>query len=446
VLGGTPGLAAALEESERLWVVGQHAFDDGLYSLARRVFDRLIERYPADPRVPEANLLVGKARFAQKAYQPAVDAFRRARTAIVVPGRPGEAAFWEGEALFRLDRFAEAREAYDRVLTETPSSPFAPDALYGRGWTNRELKNPEQAAEDLRRFVTDYPDNPSAASATYYLALSLMDLKRAAEAVPLLRPFATKYPGHKLVPAARYALGEALIDSGEGKDGLAELREFVASYPNHELTPQARKLIVDGVIQGGSKEDLTDEYKRLTNQSATTPEALYDAAAVATRLGRTEDAEASWARLRKEFPGHPLAMRAALDLAQTRLAKMPRDAIGLAQVATKSDDEATRSEAFLIRGEAELKLKRHAAAFQSFQSALAGSGLEPALRFRAMAGSGLAQEEQQKWADAARFYDEVAAKSPDKTLRAWAKERRAAVGPKLKPSEGKAAPKSSAVK
>jgi len=446
ILAGTVGTAVALDEPERLWLVGQHSFEDGLYSLTRKVLDRLLERYPADPRIPEATLLVGKARFLQKAYQPAVDAFRRARTAATPPGRPGEAAFWEGEALFRLDRFAEARDAYDRVLTDTPASPFAADALYGRGWSSRELKRPDEAIADFRRLLDDYPDQPTAPSATYYLARSLLDLKRAPEAVPLLRPFATKYPGHKLVPNARYALSEALIETGETSEGLAGLREFVAAYPTNELTPQARKLIADGVLQGGSKADLADKYKKLMNQSPSTPEGLYDAAQMATRLGRSQDAEAALARLRKEFPDHALAMRATLDLAQAHLSKTPRDSIGLAQAATKSDDDAIRAEGFLIRGEAELRLKRHAAAFQSFQSALAGPGLESGLRFRAMAGSGLAQEEQQKWAEAARYYDEVAAKSPDKTLRAWAKERRAAVGSRLKAPEGKAAPKSSAVK
>jgi len=80
-------------------------------------------------------------------------------------------------------------------------------------------------------------------------------------------------------------------------------------------------------------------------------------------------------------------------------------------------------------------------------------GLEPALHYRALAGSGLALEDQQKWAQAARYYDEVAAKSPDKTLRAWAKERRAAISAKLNPAEpkpkpsgeGKTPPKSSSV-
>ncbi len=103
-----------------------------------------------------------------------------------------------------------------------------------------------------------------------------------------------------------------------------------------------------------------------------------------------------------------------------------------------------RGEGLLLLGESELRLKRYPAALQAFQSALQGGELESGLRFRALAGSGLALEEQQKWAQAARYYDEVAAGSPDKTLRAWAKERRAAVAGKLKPApDGKAAPKSS---
>jgi hypothetical protein len=49
------------------------------------------------------------------------------------------------------------------------------------------------------------------------------------------------------------------------------------------------------------------------------------------------------------------------------------------------------------------------------------------MRYRALAGAGLAHEEQRQYKQAARFYEEVAAKSPDKTLASWAKERLAAV-------------------
>jgi tetratricopeptide (TPR) repeat protein len=204
----------------------------------------------------------------------------------------------------------------------------------------------------------------------------------------------------------------------------------------------------DTVLRKGSKADLAEEYKHLLAESPPTPEALYDAGVIASRLGRARDAETVWTRLRKEFPDHALGSRAALDLAQAAFSRNAfKDSAALAQAASKSGDDAVRAEGFLLLGESELRLKRYGPALQAFQSGIEIPELEPALRFRALAGSGLALEEQQKWAQAARYYDEVAAKSPDKTLRAWAKERRAAIAAKLKPApDGKAAPKSSAVR
>jgi hypothetical protein len=89
-----------------------------------------------------------------------------------------------------------------------------------------------------------------------------------------------------------------------------------------------------------------------------------------------------------------------------------------------------------------LKLKRPGPAHQAFQAAVEAAGAQDsATRFRALAGSGLALEEQGKLADSLRYYDQVAADAPDKELRAWAKARRAAVAAQLKPVATKPAPK-----
>jgi len=76
----------------------------------------------------------------------------------------------------------------------------------------------------------------------------------------------------------------------------------------------------------------------------------------------------------------------------------------------------------------------------AFKSAADAGAIEPAMRYRALAGTGLAYEEQRQWGQAARYYDEVASKSPDKTLSAWAKERLAAVNANLKSGAGDARP------
>jgi TolA-binding protein len=442
---GSPAVAVAAEESDRLWTVGQQAFQDKLYPLAGRMLDRLIVRYPADPRVPEATLMLGKVRFFGKDYPAALESFRQAQKSSPVPGQPGEARFWVAETLFRMDRYPDALDAYDRVLTDTPASPFAADALYGRAWSNRQLKRRDQAVVDFRRLLAEHPELPVAGSATFYLARTLMDLKRPDEAATLLQSFPSKYPGHPLTVPARYWFAQALLDSGRTSEGLTEMRAFIAANPDHELSARARRQVSEAVLRQGNKSELAEEYKRLIAQSPATADSLYSAGVMASRLGRIRDAETAWARVRKEFPDHPLAARAALDLGQAAFSRgAVKEAVTLAQAASKSKDDAVRGESLLLVGEGELKLKRYPAALQAFQAALGRDGLEPALRFRALAGSGLALEEQHKWAQAARYYDEVADKSPDKTLRAWAKERRAAIAPKLKPApEGKPAPRGS---
>src|SRR2546425_13377474 len=72
--------ALALDEAERLWLVGEQASADGLHPLARRVLERFIAEYPNDPRLPSAVLLVGRARLALGDTDLALEAFPRFRT------------------------------------------------------------------------------------------------------------------------------------------------------------------------------------------------------------------------------------------------------------------------------------------------------------------------------------------------------------------------------
>ena len=85
----SPPAAHALDDAERLWTVGARAFEDGLYDLSIRMLDRLVDRFPTDPHVGEASLLIGQARLSQKGFQPALDAFRRAQGVTPPPGQPG---------------------------------------------------------------------------------------------------------------------------------------------------------------------------------------------------------------------------------------------------------------------------------------------------------------------------------------------------------------------
>jgi len=423
--------ARALDEPERLRLVGGRAFADGLYPLARRVLERFVAEYPNDPHAGSALFLLGRARFALGDTESALEAFRRAQAAIS-PAEALEAKFWEAETLFRLRRFPEARVAYDAVVKTDAAAPRAPEALYGLAWSDLELGRPETAIAELRELLARWPDHALVPSATLHLARTLAEQKRFGDALPFLEGFATKYPNHKQLPDAQYLLGWARVKSGDTKAGLADLRAFVAAAPNHELAPAARRMITETITRHGDRSELGAAYKTLMDETPPTPEGLYDAGSIAGRLARPSDQVAAWRRLRKEFPDHPLATRAALDLANAAFKRKDwKDAAAQAQAAAQSGDGGVRAEALLLAGESEVKLGRYGAAAKAFEAVGGVKDVEAGVRYRALAGLGLAREQLKDLRGALTAYESVVRGSPDATLRDWARERAQSVKSQL---------------
>ena len=219
--------------------------------------------------------------------------------------------------------------------------------------------------------------------------------QRTGEALSLLADFPKKYPSSPLVADAQFWSGWIKTTSGTDPSvGVAELEAFVAAHPNHPQTATARRLIPQALARSSDKADQLKAYKALMEQSPPAAEALYSAAEVAGRLDRPRDREAAWKRLSTDFPDHPLTLKLALDFGSAAFKqKSWKSAATYATQATKSDDGAVRSEAWLLLGESELKQKRYAEAAKAFETVGTVSEVETGVRFRALAGLGLARED-----------------------------------------------------
>jgi len=143
--------ALALDEADRLWLVGERAFADGLYPVARRALDRFVVEYPSDTRIAPALLLLGRSRLALGEPDKALDAFRRLRPIATLPAQQVEGRFWEAESLYRLKQYAAARAAYDDVLGKDAASPLAPEALLQI--VADDLNMPADVVEGLRAIM-----------------------------------------------------------------------------------------------------------------------------------------------------------------------------------------------------------------------------------------------------------------------------------------------------
>jgi len=375
-----PLRAAAIDEAERLWMVGERAVAEDLPLLAARVLERFVQQYPQDARVGAAFLLLGKARLALGQPDAALKAIARAQTFQPPPGAPHEVRLWQGEALFRLKRYAEAKAAYTDVLRAASGSALAADALYGVGWVELETKRPEAAAAAFAELLAKWRDHALAPAAALAHARTLIELKRYPDAVGRLVAFPTTYAGSPLRADAQDWLGVGRLRAGDTQAAVSDLRAFVDAHPAHDLTPAARRLLGETAARTG------DRDRRAMLERATT------------------------AFRRKDW-------KEAATLATA--------------AAATADDEAVAAEAWLLAGEAELKLKRFVEAVKSFEAVVEVKNLDASVRYRAVAGLGLAHEEQQAWKPALSAYETVASQSPDPALREWAKERAAVVKNRL---------------
>ncbi len=425
----------AVEEADRLFMVGEQALADRFFPVARRTLERFVAQYPGDARQPRALLMLGKARVALNDPQAALDAIRRAQSGLTSPAETQEAMFWQAEALFRLRRFGEARAAYDEIVRTDAAGPLAPDAVYGVGLSQLELKRAEPAVTAFREFLSTWPDHALAPAVTLQLARALVEARHAPDALTLLAAFAATYPGSPKIADAQFLAGWVKFNNGDPRGGLANLKEFVAANPTHGQTPAARRLIAQWSAKYGDRDEMLESYKALLDQEPPTADALYEAAQIAARLARAKDQDTAWKKLHAQFPDHPLTRQLARDLANAAFKhKRWKDASALGQIAAQSEEAPVRAEGLLTVGESELQLGRFPQAAKAFEAVGAIADVEADPRYRALAGLGLAREQQREWKAALAAYEIVADRSPDATLRDWARARVAAVKGQLKKS------------
>src|SRR5947208_1985319 len=252
--------ALALNEADRLWLVGERAFADGLHPLARRALERFVVEYPNDTRIAPAMLILGRTRLVLGEPEKALEVLGRMRAVAQLPAQQLEGRFWEAEALYRLKQYAAARSAYDDVIGKDATSPLAPEALFGLGLCDLELRRPEGAIKAFRDLLTSWPDHAQAGPATFYLAQTLVEQKKYSESLYDAGVIAGKagqvkdqqvawgrlrkeFPHHPLAYQAAYDLAETAFKKKEWTQAAAQAKAAAAS---DEETLRARALLLEG--------------------------------------------------------------------------------------------------------------------------------------------------------------------------------------------------------
>jgi TolA-binding protein len=152
-------------------------------------FERLLEKYPDDPRASDAGLLRAQILERREDYDAALAAYERVIDDLAIGDALPKALFLAARLHDRLRQSLEAKELYVRLVNDFPESPHRPEALYHLGWLLREAGDQPAAALRWQSIHDLGRSTPHWHEATYLLAEDAFergDLDRTRELVPEL--------------------------------------------------------------------------------------------------------------------------------------------------------------------------------------------------------------------------------------------------------------------
>ena len=428
----------------------------GHHREAREIYDELITQFPRTPQAAEAR------------YQRIISLYagddpnfvREADEFLLVttdPIKTDQVRLMKADSLFKSRDYVAAAMAYATLDASTSLSPkYRAEAAYRLGFCYSQAKKPEQTVTSFNRFLRLFPESPLAAKALVLRAVGYQQLHRYPSA---LADFNAVINDHKDAKEREGALAQKALILGAQNDsrGLIEaFRTLLKDYPNTDVAPLAHYSMANAAFN-----DLKDyalardefdaarkaapreygpkcslmmifcEYQLKDTARLAADIAAYGKTAPATPvpptilrwLGGQEFDDKDYAAAE----GHLAEAVAAqgngvpetwLQLARARIAQQKWDgALEATQhyLQTSAGDPGARALGLLVRGDAQVGMKRFEDAEKTVEETLR---LQPegTLNARALLLRGKLESAQGKYEEAAKSYMSVSVLYDDNEL------------------------------
>jgi TolA-binding protein len=439
VLGDdTPGAGAAY-----LRALCYRDQGDMLKSAAR--FQEVVERYPDSPLRDLALLAKADVFLASRAWKSAAEEFARVAAAVRRDDVRAEAELRHAAAVF-LDGNADLGVAALRAVTaDHAGTGAAARAQYLLGEVLFTQARYEEAIVEFNRVLGKYFDHALAARAQYRVGRSLDALGRSPEATSAYQTVVSGYTQSPESPAAAYLAGVGLLEAGRplvaapyfqivldryARDGGDAI---VFARPEHQELVEASLCLLQLSYHGaGDLGQLSGVPHILLGRMPRSASPwrsfalLIDADALAS-LARYDEARAALESLIAEFPSQPVVVPANRLLAWT-YARQGEDALAIAteermldRYADLGDDESL-AEALLHKAHIRFNEKRYADAARAYDE-LAARFPDHAETQLALYQSGLSHLRLGNTGDAVDRWEAALARDPasETAAKAWAR-------------------------
>jgi len=277
---------------------------------ARKVFDELIERYPAAPaakvaanRIIESYKVEGRedmvALYGQKVLELGTlvkSPEERAKLESIIQG----AVFLEGRKLQEKGEYAAAVDKYLEAARRYPKQEHAPKALHNAAvLTENQLKDLYRANDIYLELIRRYPDSENAKVDLFHAAYNYERLAEFELAAKTYLDYYRLYPESEQAMHALFNAALLYEAMGNRTQAIKLYGDYVRRYSGQPDAPliEAKRCRMIGELQ------MYDEYSRCLNGYIRSFKgrgemiwAYVELAKLAEKLGRTRDAEKRYAQ------------------------------------------------------------------------------------------------------------------------------------------------------
>jgi len=235
---------------DAVWRMGNVTFAHGRDEEAAEDMEEFVRRYPEDARAPRAEALRGDAFYRAGFFDRAGDAYGTAQglargagqdslVAALEPLLP-HCAYRHAEAVeARGNGAAEAASLFEGVAERWPGDELAPQALYRAGLDYRKAGDPGRAVAAWTRYLDTYPDHDYGRDAYLQIASTWEAADRTADAARAYERVSLAFPEDEGAPDALLKATELLAASGDSV-GAEDLQlSYVERFPEDVETGMA---------------------------------------------------------------------------------------------------------------------------------------------------------------------------------------------------------------
>ncbi|MDC7240218.1 MAG: tetratricopeptide repeat protein [Spirochaetales bacterium] len=251
------------QSASQLFQEGRDAFSDKLFSRSIESFREFLNKYPSDPRVDQADYMIGVSLFYQRKFSQTISHFERYER-----NYPGSAYlrrihYWKGLCYYGQENYRSAIVELNKQAQIREEIYFRQKSLQLLGYSYEKTEQFEQAGEAYKNLYESDPGKDLAALALERQGYIQLTLKNYSEALAFFDQVTVEYSSVAQVQKEiTFYQGECYFQLGEYENALRKFETFLSLYSSSENREMA--VFRTGAIQARlNNQDEAMEYMSL---------------------------------------------------------------------------------------------------------------------------------------------------------------------------------------